>query len=25
LFERFRVSVYANGQGLVMDQVMELR
>jgi hypothetical protein len=24
-FDRFRVSVYANGQGLVMDQVMELR
>lgn len=25
LFERMRVSVYANEQGLVMDQVMELR
>jgi hypothetical protein len=25
LFDRFRVSLYANGQGLVMDQVMELR
>jgi hypothetical protein len=25
LFERLRVSVYASAEGLVMDQVMELR